>query len=66
LLREGFAADVTIFGPDRVSDRATFEKPHAYSEGFAYVIVNGQVVLENGKLSGALPGTSIFGPGRAE
>jgi N-acyl-D-amino-acid deacylase len=49
-----------------VSDRATFEKPHAYSEGFAYVIVNGQVVLENGKLSGALPGTSIFGPGRAE
>jgi N-acyl-D-amino-acid deacylase len=49
-----------------VTDRATFEKPHAYSDGFAYVIVNGQVVLENGKLTGKLPGVSVFGPGRNE
>jgi N-acyl-D-amino-acid deacylase len=65
-LREGFRADVTIFEPDRVTDVATFEKPHAYSEGIDYVIVNGQIVLEpGGKFAGALPGEPIFGPGKS-
>jgi N-acyl-D-amino-acid deacylase len=59
LLREGFVADVTIFDPQRVIDRATFETPHAYAEGIEYVIVNGKVVLEQGKMTGAIPGTTI-------
>jgi N-acyl-D-amino-acid deacylase len=64
-LREGFRADVTVFDPDRVTDAATFEKPHAYSEGIEYVIVNGQVVLEpGGKFTAALPGQPIYGPGK--
>jgi N-acyl-D-amino-acid deacylase len=63
-LREGYAADVTIFDAGKIIDRATFEKPHQYADGIRYVIVNGQIVMENGRLSGKLPGQPIFGPGR--
>lgn len=63
LLRSGYVADITIFNPDTVIDRATFEKPHAYPDGIEYVIVNGQVLLERNKLSGKLPGKPIYGPG---
>jgi N-acyl-D-amino-acid deacylase len=63
LLRRGYAADVTIFNPETVTDRATFEKPHAYSEGFEWVIVNGEVVLEKGKMTGKLPGRPLRGAG---
>jgi N-acyl-D-amino-acid deacylase len=66
-LREGHVADVVIFDPNAVIDRATFEKPHAYADGFHYVIVNGQVVLDpSGKLTGNLPGKPILGPGRKD
>jgi N-acyl-D-amino-acid deacylase len=62
-LREGFIADLTLFNPDTVIDRATFEKPHAYAEGIEQVIVNGQLVLERGRMTGVLPGRALRGPG---
>jgi N-acyl-D-aspartate/D-glutamate deacylase len=64
LLRPGMAADVTIFNPATVIDHATFEKPHQYAEGIEYVIVNGRVVLEKGRHTGARPGIILYGQGR--
>lgn len=49
LLREGMAADVVVFDPNSVGDTATYSKPHSYSKGFQYVLVNGQVVVDEGK-----------------
>jgi len=49
LLREGMKADLVIFNPETVADKATFEKPHQYPEGIPYVIINGQVSLDNGE-----------------
>jgi N-acyl-D-amino-acid deacylase len=63
LLRPGMWADVTVFNPDTIIDRATFEKPHQYSEGIEYVIVNGTLVLEHGRHTGARPGVILYGPG---
>ncbi|MEZ5392274.1 MAG: D-aminoacylase [Bryobacterales bacterium] len=62
-LREGYRADVTLFNPDTVIDKATFEEPHQYPEGIPYVVVNGELVLDNGRHTGALPGKVIRGPG---
>ena len=56
LLREGFAADLVLFDPARVQDKATFLKPHQFSEGFDLVLVNGVAVVDGGKLAGARPG----------
>lgn len=56
LLRPGLAADVTIFDPQRVIDKSTYENPFQYSEGIEYVLVNGQLVLDRGTHTGALPG----------
>jgi N-acyl-D-amino-acid deacylase len=63
-LKEGLAADVTIFDPDRVIDRATFEQPHQFPVGIKYVIVNGVVTVDNEQHTGALAGQVIYGPGR--
>ncbi len=63
LLRPGMWADVVVFDEKSVADVATFEKPHAYSAGFAFVLVNGEVVIEGGKHSGAKPGQILRGPG---
>ncbi len=63
LLQEGFWADITVFDPDTVIDKATFENPHQYPLGIPYVVVNGVVVLDNGEHTGALPGKVIRGPG---
>jgi len=49
LLREGMKADLVIFNPETVADKATFEKPHQYPEGIPYVIINGQVSHDNGE-----------------
>lgn len=65
LLREGFAADVVLFDATRVRDLATYEKPAAYPEGVPYVIVNGAVVIDNGRHTGARPGRAVLGPGAA-
>jgi dihydroorotase/N-acyl-D-amino-acid deacylase len=63
ILRPGMFADVVIFDPHTVIDKATFENPHQYSEGIEHVFVNGQIVWENGAHTGALPGKVLRGPG---
>ncbi len=64
LLRPGQWADVTVFNPDTIIDNATFEKPHQYATGIDYVIVNGKIVLERGKHTGARPGAILYGQGK--
>jgi dihydroorotase/N-acyl-D-amino-acid deacylase len=66
VLRPGMKADIAVFDPERVRDVATFEQPHQYAEGFSLVIVNGQVVFENGNMTAARPGVVLYGPGRLE
>jgi dihydroorotase/N-acyl-D-amino-acid deacylase len=56
LLRTGMKADVVVFDPQTVRDVATYEDPHHFAEGVAHVVVNGQPVLRDGKMTGALPG----------
>jgi N-acyl-D-amino-acid deacylase len=63
LLKTGYWADVTLFDPRTVADKATYENPHQYPIGIPYVIVNGELVLDNGHLTSALPGHVIRGPG---
>ena len=55
-LKQGMKADVTVFDPQRVIDKATFEDPHQYSEGIEYVVVNGVPVLEGNRHLGTRPG----------
>jgi N-acyl-D-aspartate/D-glutamate deacylase len=56
----GADADVTVFDPDRVIDRATFDKPAQYSEGIEYVLVNGTPVVSKGELrEGEMPGRGV-------
>jgi N-acyl-D-amino-acid deacylase len=62
LLKEGMAADIVIFDDKTVSDHATFEQPHQYSTGFHYVIVNGQVVVDDSKHIGTRSGIALYGP----
>jgi N-acyl-D-amino-acid deacylase len=59
LLRAGHYADLTLFDPERVLDRSTYTDPFRYSEGIEYVLVNGQVVLDKGKHTGARPGRAL-------
>jgi len=63
LLREGYAADILIFDEKEVQDLSTYDKPHAFSKGFQYVIVNGQVVVENEKHLGTRSGMALYGAG---
>ena len=63
ILKPGFYADMVMFDPDSVADKATFENPHQYSEGMSLVMVNGKPVWENGKFTGNLPGRILRGPG---
>jgi N-acyl-D-aspartate/D-glutamate deacylase len=63
LLRPGMHADVTVFDAGRIIDHATYEKPHRYATGVEYVIVNGTVVLEKGRHTGARPGMVLSGEG---
>jgi len=63
LLREGFAADIVIFDENEVKDVSTFEKPHAYSKGFHFVIVNGVLTVDNEKHLGVRAGQALYGPG---
>ena len=64
VLRPGMKADIAVFDPVTVRDTATFAKPHQYAEGFSHVIVNGQVIFENGEMTQARPGRVLYGPGR--
>jgi dihydroorotase/N-acyl-D-amino-acid deacylase len=63
VLREGMLADVVVFDPATVADRATFESPHQLSVGVQHVFVNGQAVVRDGRHTGALPGRALRGPG---
>ena len=63
LLRPGFFADVTIFDPQTIRDVATFDDPNRPSTGIEYVMVNGVVSLDHGKLTGQVGGRPLRGPG---
>jgi N-acyl-D-amino-acid deacylase len=63
-LRPGYYADVVVFDPGAIADRATYESPHQYSVGVDHVFVNGVAVLREGEHTGALPGRALWGPGR--
>ena len=60
LLREGMAADIVIFDENSVTDQSTFDKPHQYSTGFSYVLVNGKITLEQGNHNGTRAGTILY------
>jgi N-acyl-D-aspartate/D-glutamate deacylase len=64
MLRAGMKADIVIFDPQRIIDKATFAEPHQYAEGVQYVLVNGKAVLDNGRRTGARPGQIVYGPGK--
>ena len=59
----GLAADIVIFDPNRIQDRATFAEPDLTAEGIKFVIVNGGLVIDQGKFTGATPGKVLRGPG---
>lgn len=63
LLRAGMFADITIFNPMRVRDRATFEDPNQYPDGIPFVIINGQFAVDQGQRTSALSGRVLRGPG---
>ena len=63
LVKPGMYADITVFDPATVIDRATFEQPHQASVGIEYVFVNGQLVLKKGQITSARPGRGLRGPG---
>ena len=65
VLKSGMWADIVIFDPSTVHDRATFENPNQLSEGMDYVLVNGVPVVDQGKMTGKLPGKVLRGPGYA-
>ena len=66
LLREGLVADIAVFDPDAIIDRAPFADPHQYAEGMEYVLVNGTLVINEGTHTGARPGRVLYGPGRCQ
>lgn len=63
VLKEGMRADVIVFDPKTIADKATFEQPHQLSVGMQYVLVNGVEVLRDGVHTGAKPGQVVRGPG---
>jgi N-acyl-D-aspartate/D-glutamate deacylase len=66
MLRPGMAADITLFDPQTVIDKATFENPMQYPVGIPYVIVNGTVVIDQGQHTGARPGRVLYGRGKRQ
>jgi N-acyl-D-amino-acid deacylase len=63
VLKQGMWADVVVFDPEEIHDVATYEDPNHLSVGMRYVLVNGVPVIDQGKLTGALPGRVLLGPG---
>ncbi|RXK60810.1 D-aminoacylase [Lacibacter luteus] len=63
LLKEGMAADIIIFDATTVKDNSTFDQPHQYTTGFKFVLVNGQLVVDEGKHNGTRSGVALKGPG---
>ena len=65
-VQEGMFADVVVFDPATIADRATFDKPHQYAVGMKHVFVNGVQVLKDGEHTGAKPGRALWGPGKTK
>jgi N-acyl-D-amino-acid deacylase len=65
-LKQDMFADVVVFDPATIADRATFEKPHQYAVGVKHVFVNGVQVLKDGEHTGAKPGRALWGPGKTK
>jgi N-acyl-D-amino-acid deacylase len=65
VIRPGLRADLVLFDPARIRDAATFERPHQYAEGVSLVMVNGEVIYEQGAMTAARPGRVLLGPGAA-
>jgi N-acyl-D-amino-acid deacylase len=65
-IREGMFADVVVFDPATIADRATFDKPHQYAVGMKHVFVNGVQVLKDGEHTDAKPGRALWGPGKTK
>ena len=63
-LKEGMFADVVVFDPATIGDRATYAQPHQYAVGMKHVFVNGTQVLKDGEHTGATPGRALWGPGK--
>lgn len=63
VLQPGFFADLVIFDPAKINDKATYEDPHQYAEGVRHVFVNGVQVIQDGEHTGAKPGRCVRGPG---
>jgi N-acyl-D-amino-acid deacylase len=63
-LKQGNFADIVVFDPATVADKATYTEPEQYSTGIDYVIVNGKVVIDHDNHTGALPGKVLYGPGK--
>ena len=63
IIKQGLWADLVVFDPATVRDLATFEKPNQLSLGMAYVLVNGVPVISDGRMTAALPGKVLRGPG---
>ena len=64
IIREGLYADLTIFDRYTFEDKANFSNPHQYSQGLIHLIVNGELIVENGKYMGNLPGMILYGYGK--
>lgn len=65
-IREGMFADLAVFDPGAIADRATFDKPHQFAVGMKHVFVNGGHVLKDGEHTGAKPGRAVYGPGKRQ
>ena len=63
LIREGMFADIAVFDPAKVIDKATFESPNQYPMGIEYVVVNGQISVDKGQRTAALAGRVLRGAG---
>ena len=64
LLRPGMKADVVIFDPATVADRAVFGNPHQYAVGFSHVLVNGELIIDDGRVTDRRPGRVLYGPAK--
>jgi N-acyl-D-aspartate/D-glutamate deacylase len=60
VIREGAAADILIFDPEKVVERSTYTDPHQLAEGMVHVLVNGRLVIDDGKFTSALPGKVLL------
>ncbi len=64
LIKQGYFADLVVFDPETIADRATYDNPHLYATGVKHVLVNGVCVIENGEHTGAKPGRALWGRGK--